>query len=575
MHDLKSFLPQASKPTRYINREINAVHKDAAKVNTKVALIFPDVYELGMSNLGLQILYHILNARDDILAERCYAPWVDMEAILRQHNSPLRSLESSRPLLDFDIMGFSLPYEMCYTNILNILDLAHIPLLAAERDEHFPLIIGGGAAVYNPEPLADFFDFFLLGDGEEAILEIVDVFEQWKAGGGDKQSLLESLARIHGGYVPALFEPKYNRSGEISGITPLLSGYTQVRRRVLADLDQAPYPTRPIVPYMGILHDRINIEIARGCSRGCRFCQAGITYRPVRERHPRQIGCLLSESLAASGYDEVSFSSLSTGDYSCWPQLLKLMRKHAPEHVSFSLPSLRPGTLSPEMIDQVSQGRKTGFTIAPEAGTPRLRSVINKGISHEDIMDTVRAVFKAGWSKLKLYFMIGLPTEEQADLDGIVATVEEIHRIAKQVPHKHPQKLNIGISFFVPKPHTPFQWWPQDSLDTMRSKQNYLKKRLRRRSFNLKWQQPEVSYIEGLLTRGDRKLGKLLLLAWQNGARFDGWLEHFDLSNWKTAIADCAIKPEFYLTRSRGLQEKLPWEHLHTGVTREFLLSEY
>ncbi len=575
MHDLKSFLPQVSKPTRYINQEINAIHKDTAKADTKVALVFPDVYEIGMSNLGLHILYNILNARDDVVAERSYAPWVDMEDILRLNNSPLCSLESSTPLLEFDIVGISLPYEMCYTNVLNILDLAHIPLRAAERDAHFPLIIGGGASVYNPEPLAEFFDFFLLGDGEEAILEIVDVYSQWKAGGGDKQSLLESLARISGGYVPSLFEPSYNRSGEIALIAPLLPDYTHVKRRVLTDFDKTPYPTKPVIPYMGILHDRINIEIARGCTRGCRFCQAGITYRPAREKSPQLIERLLAESLANSGYDEVSFSSLSVGDYSCWPQLLELMKKHAPEHISFSLPSLRPGTLSAEMIDQVSQGRKTGFTIAPEAGTERLRRVINKGITHEDIMETATAVFKAGWSKLKLYFMIGLPTEKQEDLEGIVATVEEINKIARKTGAPRPKQLNVGISFFVPKPHTPFQWWPQDSLADMRAKQLFLKKRLTRRNFQLKWQQPEVSYLEGLLARGDRKLGALLFRAWQKGAKFDAWSEHFDSSHWEAALADCAIAPDFYLTRSRGLQEKLPWEHLHTGVTKEFLLGEY
>lgn len=575
MPDIKSLLPLASKPTRYMNHEINAIHKDADKVSTKVALIFPDVYEIGMSHLGLHILYHILNARQDILAERAYAPWLDMESLLRRNKIPLCSLESSRPLSEFDILGFTLPYEMCFTNVLNILDLAHIPLKAAERDKRHPLVIGGGASVFNPEPLAEFFDFFLLGDGEEAILEIVDIYEQWKASGKDKQSLLHSLARIPGGYVPSLFEPRYNRAGEVSGIIPLHPDYTSVRRRVLPDLNQAPYPTRPIVPYMNISHDRINIEVARGCSRGCRFCQAGFTYRPVRERLPEHVGCILDESIASTGYEEVSFSSLSMGDYSCWPQLLELMRKHEPDKISFSLPSLRPGTLSPAMIEQISRVRKTGFTIAPEAGTQRLRNVINKGVSHEDIMDTVCKVFEAGWPGLKLYFMIGLPTEKQEDIEGIITTVEEISRLARKARGRHPKKLNISISCFVPKPHTPFQWEAQDSLDSMRAKQNLLKKRLGRRPFRLKWQQPEVSYIEGLLARGDRRLGQVLLQVWQKGARFEGWLEQFNLSYWEEALHDCSIDPEFYVTRSRNTEEILPWEHLQTGVSQKFLLSEY
>jgi radical SAM family uncharacterized protein len=536
MPNLKPFFPLVTKPTRYINQEINATHKDAQKVSTKVALIFPDTYEIGMSNLGLQILYHILNSRQHILAERAYAPWLDMEAILRHKNLPLCSLESSRPLAEFDILGFTLPYEMCYTNILNILDLAHIPLRAAERDEHFPLVIGGGAAVYNPEPLADFFDFFLLGDGEEAILEIVTLFAQWKAGGGDKQSLLESLTQIPGGYVPSLFKPQYSRSGEISAITPLLPGYNAVRRRVVADLDQIPYPTRTIVPYMDIPHDRVNIEIARGCTRGCRFCQAGINYRPVRERSPQLIERLLDESLANTGHEEVSFSSLSTGDYSCWPQLLKLIKKYEPQNVSLSLPSLRPGTLTTEMIHQIKKIRKTGFTIAPEAGTPRLRNFINKGIRDEDIMDTVQAVFKAGWPGLKLYFMIGLPTEGQEDIAGIVNLVEEIRRLSKRVGGSHAKRLNIGISCFVPKSHTPFQWWPQEELDSLRAKQKWLNAHLKRRPFQLKWQRPEVSCIEGLLARGDRKLGQLLVRAWQKGSKFESWLEHFDITRWEEAL---------------------------------------
>jgi radical SAM family uncharacterized protein/radical SAM-linked protein len=575
MPNLKSFLPLVSKPTRYINHEINAVHKDAGKVRTKVALIFPDVYEIGMSHLGLHILYHILNARRDILAERAYAPWLDMEAVLRRNDIPLCSLESRRPLAEFDILGFTLPYEMCYTNVLNILDLAHIPLRAAERDERHPLVIGGGASVYNPEPLAEFFDFFLLGDGEEAILEIVDLFARWKADPGDKQSLLEALADIPGGYVPSLFEPRYHRSGEIAAITPLLPGYEEVRRRVVADLNLAAYPTCPIVPYMGISHDRLNIEIARGCSRGCRFCQAGLTYRPVRERHPRVISRLLAESISSTGYEEVSFSALSTGDYSCWPQLLELMGDYESQRISLSLPSLRPGTLTPAMIKQISRVRKTGFTIAPEAGSSRLRKVINKGISHEDIMNTAQAVFKAGWSGLKLYFMIGLPTEEQEDIEGIAAIVEEINRSARRVGGHRPKQLNISISCFVPKPHTPFQWWPQASLDSIRDKQSWLNGRLRRRPFFLKWQRPEVSRIEGLLARGDRRLGRLLLRVWQLGAKFDGWLEQFDLTRWEQALSDCSIDPDFYLTRSRGTGEILPWEHLHTGVSKEFLLSEY
>ncbi len=575
MPDCASFLPQVNKPARYINREINAIYKKDSQVKLRFALIFPDAYEIGMSHLGLHILYHILNFRKDIAAERAYAPWPDMEKLLRAHKRPLCSLESQRPLKEFDILGFTLPYEMCYTNVLNILDLAGLPLKAGERSKDFPLVIGGGSAVHNPEPLADFFDFFLLGDGEEAILEIADLYSKWKDSRTDKTSLLNSLSDIEGGYVPSLFRPEYKESGQISAITPLYTGYNQVKRRIAADLDQAAYPTAPIVPYTGIVHDRINIEIARGCAQGCRFCQAGMTYRPVRERSPKRIAKLIEDTLANTGYDEVSFSSLSSGDYSCWGGLLDIMKKYESQKISISLPSLRAGTLSSEIIQQIKKVRKTGFTMAPEAGTDRLRAVLNKGITHQDIMDTAAKVFKAGWSTLKLYFMIGLPTETKDDLQGIVDIVNEINQLAKKVCGRYPKKINIGISHFVPKPNTPFQWCAQESLESFAAKKDWLIKRLKRRNFHFKWQHPLVSSIEGLLARGNRRMGQVILSAWRKGAKFDSWLDQFNYSYWQDALADCGIDAQNYAARKHCSDEIFPWEHLYCRLDRDFLFTEY
>ncbi len=544
---------QITKPTRYTGHELNSVVKDEKSVSTRVALVFPDVYEIGMSNLGLQILYHILNQQPKIWAERAYAPWPDMEAELRRRGQTLTSLESGKPLAEFDILGITLPYEMCYTNILNILDLAGIPLYAAQRGPEFPLIIGGGACAFNPEPLAEFFDALCLGDGEEAILEIVEAYQCWKNSGNDKADLYNKLSLINGIYVPSFSN--------------------QVTRRWIEDIDKADYPVKPVVPYMEVVHDRLTMEIARGCNRGCRYCQAGMTYRPARERSPENIACIAEKSLNYSGYDEISLASLSVGDYTRLEELQGRLNKFAERRISLSLPSLRPGTLRPELIDFIKQGRKTGFTIAPEAGTPRLRAVINKNISHQQILDTARLVFESGWETLKLYFMIGLPTEQPSDLEGIVELVNELKGLARGICRNY--NLNITVTGFVPKAHTPFQWMPMDSLESLLQKQSFLQERLGSRRVQLKWQDPKVSFVEGLLARGDRRLSAVIHRAWELGAKFEGWSEYFRPERWHQALEDAGIDPAYYLTRPRPKEEVFPWEHLQTGVSREYLWREY
>jgi len=573
MKDFEEIIARVSRPSRYIGGEVNSIRKDQERVRLRVALIFPDTYEIGMSHLGLHILYHVLNQVEWIQAERAYAPWVDMEQELRKARLPLASLETGTPLGRFDILGITLPYELCYTNVLTILDLAGVPLMASEREAGHPLVLGGGAAAANPEPLADFFDAFLLGDGEEAVLEIADVVRRWKEQGeGRRQELLSALREVPGVYVPNFFQPEYASSGAIQRISPAGS---YVVRRILADLNSAAYPVRPLVPYMGTVHDRITLEVARGCTRGCRFCQAGVVYRPVRERRPERIVALLDEALRNSGYEEVSFASLSTGDYSCMEALAAVARHYGQQKVSISLPSLRPGTLEQKLLEEIKQMKKTGITLAPEAGTQRLRDVINKDLGEEEIFRTVEAVFRAGWEVLKLYFMIGLPTEREEDITGLIRLVEELRRLSRRVYTGRRPRFNISISPFVPKAHTPFQWCAQEAVEMLEEKQRYICSCLRRRDYALKLQNPKVSYLEGLLSRGDRRLGRVILRAWELGARFDSWTEEFDLGRWQKALADCGLDADWYVTRSRPEGEVFPWEHLHTGVSREFLWAEY
>jgi radical SAM family uncharacterized protein/radical SAM-linked protein len=535
-------------------------------------LAFPDVYEIGMSHLGLQVLYGVLKGVPWITPERAYAPWPDMEERLRMEGGSLVTLEEGLPLKDADIVGFTLQYELSYTNILNMMDLSGIPFLASEREEGYPLIIAGGPCAFNPEPLADFFDAILIGDGEDAVLEIAQCVSVWKDEGLGKQALLERLSKIEGVYVPSFFEVNYDDLGRIAGIVPLKDGYPGVRRRFVSDLETAHYPTSPVVPFLKTVHDRVSVEISRGCTRGCRFCQAGYIYRPVRERSPERVLEIVEEAFANTGYDEVSLLSLSTGDYGCLTPLIKgLMDRYAAQRKAVSLPSMRVGSLSPEMAEEVRRVRKTGFTLAPEAGSERLRSVINKGVTEEALLENARAVFGAGWRIIKLYYMIGLPTETMEDVQGIVDISREVKRQGKFAGTGG--DVNVSVSSFVPKPHTPFQWEAQISEEEIIDKQRYLRTELKKKKLIMKWQDAPLSTLEGVFARGDRKLSTLLVEAHRLGCRFDGWWEHFDKVKWAQAFENTGVDPRFY-HRRRELDEPLPWDHIDCGVRREFLLAE-
>jgi radical SAM-linked protein len=549
---LEDFLPLVTKPARYINTEINAVHKDLTKVRTKVCLFFPDVYEVGMSHLGLRILYHILNSREDTACERTFSPWTDYEEKLRARGRLLTSLESNIPLQEFDIIGVTLQYELSYTNVLTGLSLAGIPLRSKDRRDGHPLIIAGGPCAVNPEPLADFIDVFYIGEAEEAVHEIIELKQQH----ADRDRFFEAISARSGFYVPTL-------------------GKSPVRRRYIKDLESAPYPDKPILPLMKPIHDRVTVEVARGCIRGCRFCQAGIIYRPYRERSTERIKNILHESLLCTGYEELSLASLSSGDYSgIQPLIVELLDTYRDSRISVSLPSLRVGTLTPNMIEAIASTRKTGFTLAPEAGTERLRRVINKPVSSADLMDAAETIFRNGWSVLKLYFMIGLPTETDEDLDGIIRLANDLLAIGKRVSKRHIQ-LNISVSTFVPKPHTPFQWLGQAGREDIRKKHAYLARGLTRRGISLKLHDPETSLLESAFARGDRGLGRVLEEAVRLGCRFDGWTESFDFQKWIEAFQQCGIDLFSYAGRAFTLDDDLPWDHVKSGVTKEFLKREY
>ena len=575
-----NLLPRVIKPVRYQGNEWNSVHKDWEKISVKIAFAFPDVYEVGMSHLGLRILYHIVNSREDALMERVFSPWVDLEEKLRENDIPLFSLESYKPITEFDAVAFTLQYEMSFTNVLNILNLGGIPLRATDRDDRWPLILAGGPTAYNPEPLAPFIDAFLIGEGEEAIHELINVIKTWKQGPGErtKRDLLRSLSNVTGVYVPEFYDVFYHADGTIKEVVPNVHfAPARIVKSVVKDLDAVDFPTSPIVPYTEIVHDRIMLEVLRGCSRGCRFCQAGMIYRPVREKKPETLLLQASELVKNTGYDEISLTSLSTSDYSCVQGVVEtLLDDYGPVGVGISLPSLRADSFSVELAKQVQRVRRSTLTFAPEAGTQRLRDVINKGVTEKNLMEATEGAFRAGWTAVKLYFMIGLPTETNEDLDGIADLTFKVVDQGRAILGNRVGRLKVTVSAssFVPKAHTPFQWVPQDSMDTLKEKQQYLGQRLKHRRITFNWHDARLSFIEAVFARGGRAVGEALLRAWESGCKFDSWSDHFKFDKWMKAFKDSGMDPVFYANRPFGIAEVLPWDHIYTGVNKDFLVSE-
>ncbi|NLD37054.1 MAG: TIGR03960 family B12-binding radical SAM protein [Desulfatiglans sp.] len=570
----KDYLLKVSKPSRYIGHEVNAVIKDHKAVDVTVALAFPDVYEVGMSHLGLKILYGILNSHEWIAAERVFSPWPDMEDELRKKSIPLSTLESDTPLNSFDVVGISLQHELCYTNILTMLNLAGIPFLSSERDDSYPLIVGGGPACFNPEPVADIFDAILIGDGEEAVIELCRVIRDAKKRKKGKRYILDEMSRIKGFYIPSFFKPHYDTDNRFASMEPLVKGYERVEKVIIADMNRAFFPVDQVVPCAQLIHDRLAIEISRGCTRGCRFCQAGIIYRPVRERTPGDIIDLADRALNSTGFSEISLLSLSAGDYSFIASLLKeLMDRQAEKKVAVSLPSLRIDSIDPAWFDEIKRVRKTGFTLAPEAGTDRLRRIINKTLTNDEIIKTARDVYSAGWKLIKLYFMIGLPGETEDDLYGIIDLARKVAACARSKGKK--EVLNISVAAFVPKSHTPFMWEPQIGSEESMRRINVIRDAFQGPFIRVKWNQPEISWLEGMFSRGDRRLLYPLIRAWERGARFDAWSEYLNLGLWKECFMESQIDPAYYLHRRRGMDEKLPWGHISSGVSLEYLKEEY
>ena len=573
IHSIEEFLPLVSKPGRYVGGEINNADKDWDEASVRVALAFPETYEIGMSHIGLKILYHIINSKPSFLAERVFAPWGDMEKQMRERRIPLYSLESYRPLREFHIIGFSLQYEMTYTNVLNMLDLAGIPLLAGERSDDDPIIIAGGPCALNPEPMADFIDAFVIGEAEEAIVAILQSLEACRKSGARKEDVLREWARLEGVYIPSRYEPEYDGDKFIALISS--NGVPEtVNRLWIKDLESAPFPTAPPVPFIEAVHDRFAVEIMRGCTRGCRFCHAGMTYRPVRERSAKKICDLVDEGLANTGCDGITLASLSSTDYSEIDALVgTLNRRLAEDRVSISLPSLRLDSFSIGIAEQIQEVRKSGFTFAPEAATDRLRRVINKDYAEESMFASLEGALKAGWDVFKLYFMLGLPTETEEDVAAIGDLIIRIRKIGRKSRGKR-FRLNVSLSAFVPKPHTPFQWENMVDAETLKAKYRSITSIVRHRDVKINWRASELCMLEAMLARGDRRMSGVVFAAWKGGARFDGWSSELKVDVWESALRECGMDLERVTDFHYGPDDPLPWDHIETGVKKKYLLKE-
>ncbi len=571
---MKSYLSCVRKPARYLGNERNTV-KDAQGSDLRVGLAFPDLYEIGMSNVGMAILYHVLNTCPGIFAERVFAPDIDLELFLRSKGLPLTTLETNTPLSALHILGFSLHYELTFTNVLTILELGGIPIHCAERTNDCPLVLAGGPCAFNPEPLSDFIDAFVIGEAEFRLPEICRLYQSWKATGSPRQVLLRLLADMEGVYVPAFFDFDQTGPPGAHRLVPLVPDKAPVRRCIVACLDEAPFPTSPIVPYLKVVHDRLNVEVARGCNRGCRFCQASVIYHPARERSPQKVYEMVINGLAHTGYEEVSLLSLSIGDYSHLPSLVHdIMNYLSPRRIGLSLPSLRVGSIDLSVFEEILRVRKTGFTFAPEAASPRLQAVINKRIDEDEIIAATRSLCKAGWTRVKLYYMIGLPTETDHDVEEIVAMARRIQRAAGRGNRAF--TITVNVSTFVPKPHTPFQWEPQIMRSEAERKQAFLRLNLHpRHQLRFKWHDARLSLLEGVFARGDRRLGRLLERAYLNGCRLDGWSEHLRFDLWEQAFEQTGIDPNDYLRGRSSMDDPLPWDWIDTGIRKGFLYEDY
>ncbi len=576
---IEKVLEKVQKAPRYTGGEMNTEVKQWDECPLHFGFCFPDTYEVGMSHLGLKILYGLINRESWSLCERFFMPWTDMMALMEEEQLPLLSMESRHPLNAFDVVGFTLQYEMSFSNILAMLKMGGIPLEGKDRGEEDPIVVAGGPCAFNPEPLADFIDAFMIGDGEDVMTELNRVILERKEKGLSREQCLKNLAKLEGVYVPSLYDVAYNEDGTIASVTPNCpEAPASVKKRVVVDLNNTYYPEEFPVPYTEVIFDRIMLEIMRGCTRGCRFCQAGILYRPVRERSMEKLIDLAEKLQQSTGYEEISLSSLSSGDYSCLPELIReLMKRMKEKRVSISLPSLRIDSVLKESLEETQQVKKTSLTFAPEAGTQRMRDVINKGVTEEDLLGKVRDAFEGGWSSVKLYFMSGLPTETNEDLDGIADLARKVIAEYFNVPKTQRAKglrVTVSVSVFVPKPFTPFQWAPQDTLETILAKQEHLRQVLNIKGVTFHWHEPYVSYLEACFARGDRRMGAVLKRAWEKGCILDGWNETFRYDTWMEAFKECGLDPAFYANRERTKEEILPWDHIDSGVTKQFLWHE-